>query len=92
MLVNIRGDLYNTAVIAFVRKLKKPTKEHKFPDGSKTDGGKEYVARLRNGYSLDANGKSVSLFLTKEEGEDLIKKVEALQKKELSVNLAHRDD
>ena len=78
MKVKIRGDLYDDEVIAFVRKLNKKTKDFKLPDGGGTIlGGKEYVLQLKHGYSLDARGQARSIFLTKEEGEDVIKQMEA---------------
>jgi hypothetical protein len=80
MKVKIRGDLYDDEVIAFVRKLNKKTKDFKLPDdGGTISGGKEYVIQLKHGYSLDARGQVRSIFLTKEEGEDIMRQLEAVR-------------
>jgi hypothetical protein len=80
MKVKIRGDLYDEEIIAFVRKLNKKTKDFKLlDDGGTIPGGKEYVVQLKHGYSLDARGQARSIFLTKDEGEGVIRQLEVVR-------------
>ncbi len=70
MKIDICGDLYDEEVIAFIRKLKKKTKDFELPDGKGTiKGGKEYVVQLKQGYSLSPHGQVNSIFLTYSEGQ-----------------------
>lgn len=72
--IEIHGNLYDERIIAYVRKLKAPTKPRKRDDGHGTmPGGMEYVVQLMPGFGTHPdNPGTEKLWLTKEEGLDVI--------------------
>jgi hypothetical protein len=74
MKINVCGDLFDEEIIAFVRKLKKKTEGYKLDNGKgKIGAGKEYVLQLKNGYFVSPKTMLSSIFLTKEEGESVVR-------------------
>ena len=74
--INIAGDYYDEHVIAFIRRLKKPIKQKWAGESAPA---RHYLIQLRVGYSIDGKGKSTSIWLSKEEGEGVLKQLDLLR-------------
>jgi hypothetical protein len=79
MKIWVGNDAYDEDVIAFVRKLKKKTKDFKLEDGGIVPGGKLYVIQLKSEYSLDTLGFKRSIFLSEEDGLRVIEQLHKAQ-------------
>ena len=73
--IKIKGDYFDEDIIAWVRKMHKPTKPTELDNGG-TIPGKHYNMKLKHGYSLDGHGTVTSIFLTKEEGEKVVRQLD----------------
>jgi hypothetical protein len=74
MKIWVGDDCFDSEVIAFIRKLKKRTKDFVLPDDRGTIPGKTYVMQLKHGYSLAGNRVN-SIFLSDREGESVIEQL-----------------
>jgi hypothetical protein len=81
--IKIKGDYFDEDVIAWVRKIK-PTKPKELDNGGVIPG-KHYNVKLKQGYSLDGHGTVTSLFLSKEEGDAVMKQLDESIKRRYSL-------
>lgn len=69
----IKDGYYDDDVVAFVRQLKKPTRAVISEHGGGVIPTSHYAVQLKRDYSLDKEGKVRTIFLGKEEGENMMK-------------------